>query len=359
MVAAYGTAVSPVILMSSAHVWPDVPGAAFGMAAMCVYAYGLISERFRWWTVALVIFLVGFATVIRYGGLIPIGIGLVGLTLWKWPAERERKKRVAAAAFGVGAVLAAILLTPVLTGASSPVDAFSSDSAHNPLFGGFGDYWGFRELVFAGSTVVGLAAVVIGIFGAPGSRTLRRNFLIPFAVLACTFVALASVVHGEVRYLAPVIPWLWLCAGAALVWRFSRVPKPGALAVAVCAMVALAMFAPDQADSTMETNQGFANVKQAALILRSDADCAVLTSLLHAPQVEWYSGCETATIDPNEVDLQTELPPVRPLYLLIVENTQTKLQSALLDDDLTTGTPITVGSPESRSPKVEIWEFSD
>jgi hypothetical protein len=53
------------------------------------------------------------------------------------------------------------------------------------------------------------------------------------------------------------------------------------------------------------------------------------------------------------------LPPVRPLYLLIVENTQTKLQSALLDDDLTTGTPITVGSPESLSPKVEIWEFSD
>jgi len=359
MVAAYGTAVSPVILMSSAHVWPDVPGAAFGMAAMYAYAYGLVSERFRWWTVALVIFLVGIATVIRYGGLIPIGIGMVGLTLWNWPAERERKTRVAAAALGVGVVLAAILLTPVLTGASSPVAAFSSDSAHNPLFGGFGDYWGFRELVFAGSTVVGMATVVIGIFGAPGSRTLRRTFLIPFAVLVCTFVALATVIHGEVRYLAPVIPWLWLCAGAALVWRFSRVPKPGVLAVAVCATIALAVFAPEQADSTMEFNQGFTNVKQAALVLRSDSDCTVLTTLLHAPQVEWYSGCETATIDPNEVDVQSELPPDRPLYLLIVENTQTQLQGALLDSHLTTGPSLTVGNPERRFPSVEIWEFSD
>lgn len=361
MITAYGIAVSPVILMSASHVWPDVPGAAFGMAAMCVYAYGLISTRFRWWTVALVIALVGFATVIRYGAPIPIGIGMVGLTLWKWPTERERKVRVAASALGVGAVLAVILLTPLLTGASNPASAISSNYSHNPLFGGFGDYWVVREQVFAGSTVVGLAAVAIGIIGVATSRRLPREFLIPFAVLVCTFVALATVVHGEVRYLSPVIPWLWLCAGAAFVWRFSLLPKAGTLALAVGAVVTLAVFAPEQADSTMEFNRGFTNVKKAALVLSSDSGCVVLTSLLHTPQVEWYSGCETTQIDRAELNLQSKLLPDGTLYLLFVESGNGQPQSVLIDEYLakTTGIPITVGNPESRFRQVEIWKISD
>lgn len=355
LVAAYGMAVSPVVLMSASHVWPDVPGAAFGMAAMCAYAYGLVSERFRWWMVALVIGLVGFATLIRYGAPIPIGIGLVGLTLWRWPAERERRIRVTAAAVGVGIVVAILLLTPVLTGDTSPADAISSrDSGQNPLFGGFGDYWRLREQVFAGSTVVGLAAAAIGILGVATSRTLRREFLFPFAVLVCTSVALATVVHGEVRYLSPAIPWLWLCAGAALVWRFSRVPKRATLAMAVSAVVALAMFAPEQADNEMEANQGFINIKEAALILESDSECAALTNLLYTPVVEWYSGCETAAIT------HTANPPDGLLYLLTVENARNQ-QSEVIGEYLTSTTakPIAVGDSDSRFPQVEIWRLSD
>ena len=356
MVAAYGIAVSPVVLMSASQVWPDVPGAAVGMAALCVYAYGLVSSRFRWSTVALVIALAGVATVIRYGAPIPMVIGLVGLTLWKWPAERERKVRVVTAALGIGVVMAIILMTPLLTGASSPVETISSrDPAQNPIFGGFGDYWGLREQVFAGSTVVGLAAAAIGILGVATSQTLRRDFLFPFAVLVCTFVALATVVHGEVRYLSPTIPWLWLCAGAALVWRFSHMPKPATLAMAVCAVVALAVFAPEQADSEMEVNQGFINMKKAALTLRSDSQCAALTSLLYTPVVEWYSGCETAAINRG-----ANLPD-GPLYLLTVENALNQEQSELIGEYLTSTTakPIAVGDSDSRFPQVEIWRLSD
>ena len=356
MIAAFGIAVSPVILMSASNVWPDVPGAAVGMAALCVYAYGLVSSRFRWWTVALVIALSGVATMTRYGAPIPLVIGLVGLTLWKWPAERERKVRVVTAALGIGILMAIILMTPLLTGAGSPVETISSrDPAHNPIFGGFGDYWGLREQVFAGSTVVGLAAAAIGILGVATNRTLRRDFLFPFAVLVCTFVALATVVHGEVRYLSPILPWLWLCAGAALVWRFSHMPKPATLAMAVCAVVALAVFAPEQADSEMEVNQGFINMKKAALTLRSDSECTALTSLLYTPMVEWYSGCETAAINHG-----ASLPD-GPLYLLIIENARNQEQNELIGEYFTstTATPIDSGDSDSRFPPVEVWRLSD
>ena len=146
-----------------------------------------------------------------------------------------------------------------------------------------------------------------------------------------------------------------------MVWRFSHVPKPGTLVSAVCAVVALAVFAPEQADSTMEYNEAFSNVKKAALMLKSDSQCAVLTSLLHTPQVEWYSGCETTQIDHAAHNLKPNISPDATLYLLLAETADGQPQSVLIDRYVTetSAAPITVGNSGSRFRQVEIWKVSD
>ena len=358
LVAAFGIAVTPVILMSATQVWPDVPGAAAGMAALFTYSYGLTAPRFRWWMVVTVILLVGTATAIRFGAPIPLGIGLIGLTIWRWPSERERKLRVAAAAAGV-AVLVALILTQPLAGTSSPFEAISEQSASIPLLQGFRDYWSFRGQLFAGSAAVALVGVAVGAFASLRDRSIRELFIWPFMIGLVSFVALSASVHGETRYLAPVYPWFWLSGGAGLVAIARRIPKSLATIGAVAVTIVVTTLAPTLADNQNRFNEGFATIKEAARSLATDVECGVFTS--YTPQVEWYSGCETVVINRTEVDLDSPFLPEGPQYLFIVERGKRQPNSELMEKYIqaTAGVATTFGKPGRPRGYVEIWPLND
>lgn len=358
LVAAFGIAVTPVILMSATQVWADVPGAAAVMAALFTYSYALTAPRFRWWMVVVVILLVGIATAIRFGAPIPLGIGLIGLTIWRWPSERERKLRVAAIAAGVTALVALILTQP-LAGASSPFEAISEQSASIPLLQGFRDYWSVRGHLVAGSAAVALVGVVAGVFGSFVDRSFRKVFVWPFVIGLVTFVALSASVHGETRYLAPVYPWFWLSGGAGLVAIGRRIPRLPAAVSAVAVVIVFTALAPTLSDNQNRFNEGFATIKEAARSLATGVECGVFTS--YTPQVEWYSGCETVGINRTEVDLDSPFLPDGPQYLLIVERGKRQPDSELLAEYIqaTTGVATTFGKPGRPRGSVEIWPLED
>ena len=358
VVASLGVALSPVILMSASQVWPDVPGAAAGMAAMCVYGYWLVSDRMRWSGILLVTGLVAFGITIRYGAPIPICVGLVGITFRAWPSERQKKIRVAAAAVAVAIVGALLLLTPLLS-SDTPFDALAARSGNNPLFAGFGDYWELRDQVFSVSMILSMSGLLLGGLGSTADPWIRKAFTIPFAIFVLTAGAIATLVHGEVRYLSPAIPWLWLAAGAGFVWLFSEVPRLVSTTAGLLAVCLLAIVGWGPAAHTMDFNEGFVNIERAAVSLRGEGECGVFTS--YTPQVEWYSECESAGINRSEVDLEfTSLPTQTPLYFFIVENGKRQPDGDLLEQYLreTTGVPVTFDDPEDHR-YVEIWRFRD
>lgn len=358
LVAAFGTAVTPVILMSATQVWPDVPGAAAVMAALFTYSYALTAPRFRWWMVVVVILLVGIATATRFGAPIPLGIGLIGLTIWRWPSERERKLRVAATAAGVTALVAFILTQP-LAGARSPFEAISEQSASIPLLQGFRDYWNVRDRLVAGAAAVALVGVVVGVFRSLIDRSFRKVFIWPFMIGLITFVALSASVHGETRYLAPAYPWFWLSGGMGLVALGARLPRLLAAVSAVAAVIAFTALAPTLSDDQNRFNEGFATIKEAARSLATGTECGVFTS--YTPQVEWYSRCETVGINRTEVDLDSPYLPDGPRYLFIVKGGKRQPDSELLMGYIqaTTGVATSFGKPGRPRGSVEIWPLKD
>jgi hypothetical protein len=358
LVAALGIALTPVILMSATQVWPDVPGAAAVMATLFTYSYALTAPRFRWWMVVVVILLVGIATAIRFGAPIPLGIGLIGLTMWRWPSERERKLRVSATAAGVIALVALILTQP-LAGASSPLEAISQQSASIPLLQGFRDYWSVRGQLFAGSAAVALVGVVAGVFGSSLDRNFRKVFIWPLMIGLVTFVALSASVHGETRYLAPVYPWFWLSGGAGLVALSRRMPRVLATVSAVAAVIVFTALAPTLSDNQNRFNEGFATIRRAARSLATGVECGVFTS--YTPQVGWYSGCKTVGINRTEVVLDSPFLPDGPQYLFIVERGKRQPDSELLEEYVkaTTGVATTFGKPGRPRGYIEIWPLED
>lgn len=359
MVAAFGIALTPIILVAATQVWPDVPGAAAGMIALLFYAWGLSSERFRWWVALLVITFIVVATVIRYGAPIPLLIGFAGLTLWRWPRETHRKLMVALVAVGGAIAVGLIVMTPLVSGGAIPGRTISVNSDSNPAFQGFVDYWQMWKRLAAGSVAVGLFGVLVGLIGSFFSRDVRRTFIWPFVIGVATFAAIAAVVHGEARYLSPFFPWFWISAGAGLAALGRLGPRSigvaaGALAIAVCAYLA-----PGLSDEGQVFNQGFTTIETAARSLADGEPCGVFTS--YTPQVEWYSGCETVVIDQHAVVVDSPLMPDGDTYLFLVEKGKRQPVGELRDAYLaeTTGEVTPYGPPGHSLRYVEIWELTD
>jgi hypothetical protein len=358
LVAAFGLALTPVILTSATQVWPDIPAAAVGMVALYLYARGLSLERIPWWTVVAVPLFVGLSTAIRYGAPIPLAIGLAGLTMWRLPAGLGSWLRVAVTAAGVGAVVIFTLMTPVFTGAITPFSALVGLSEGIPLSQGFEDYWRLRSSLIRGPVVLGVIGIVAGVIGSLLDRETRRRYLWPLGIGIVTFVALSASVHGEARYLAPVYPWLWLAAGIGLSTLGRLGPKRLAVGMALLAIMIYGSLALQLSDDRNRFNEGFTALRLAASSLDTGGDCGVLTS--YTPQVEWYSGCDTIGIDRTSVVTESPLLPEGPRFLLMVEGGKRQPAADLLERYLlvTTGEVSTFGSA-GQTGSIRIWTLAD
>jgi hypothetical protein len=358
LVAAFGIALTPVILSSSTQVWPDIPAAAVGMVALYIYARGLGLEAIPWWIVVAVPLLVAVSTAIRYGAPISLAIGLAGLTIWRLPVGLGSWLRVAVTAAGVGAAVFFTLMTPVFTGATTPFSALVGLSEGVPISQGFEDYWRLRSSLILGTVVPGVLGVLAGIIGSLLDPEIRRRVLWPLGIGIVTFVVLSASVHGEARYLAAVYPWFWLAAGIGLstLGRFG--PKRLAVGMASLAIMIYGALALQLSDDRNRFNEGFTALRLAASSLDTGENCGVLTS--YTPQVEWYSGCETIGIDRTSVVTDSPLLPEGPRFLLIVEGGKRQPAADLLERYLlvTTGEVSTFGRA-GQPGSIRVWTLAD
>ncbi len=358
LVAAFGLALTPTVLVSATQVWPDVPGAAVGVAALAVYAHALSVERFPWWAVIVVPGLVGVATTIRYGAPIPLAIGLVVLTLWRSREARIRAAWIVATAVGVAAVVAILLMTPLLTGGRTPFAAVRDLSAGIPLTQGFTDYWHVHDFLLAGPAVVGLLGIAVGVGRASTSRELSARILWPLGIGVATFVALAASVHGEHRYLAPAYPWFWLAAGAGLVSFGEIMSRAARIGSGLALLAVVFALGVPLSNGQNQFNEGFTVIKEAASSLDTGQACGVLTS--YTPQVEWYSGCETVGFISMEAMTESQWLPDGPRYLFVVESGKRQPSDEILEEyyEASTGAPRAFGTPGARRRYVEVWTLS-
>lgn len=304
LIAAAGVAVTPPLLLAATQVWPDVPGAAVGLLAVALFVFSTGGERSSWWML-LVVPAVAAAVYLRFGAPLPIMIGLATVGVWRRRALWRRPGPAVVTAAASTAVVVLILEVPALTGSgSSPLVAI----------GGISEGWfeGLVDFYHLGGEVVGSAAVVLALLGlvvagaTAGSEDIDRG-----AFFAATFVGLATavgvavVLHGEIRYLAPAYPWLWIAGSAGLERVGGVVPRPARPIAAVVLLIAL-MFAGLGAihGRDRESNRGFSALQEAAVTLAEEAgggSCRVLTR--RVPQVMWYSGCDAVNFDTEQVRL--------------------------------------------------------
>src|SRR4030043_382886 len=82
LVAAAGVALSPPLLLAATQVWPDVPGAAVGLAAIALFVFSPGGERPSGGILSMVP-VVAPPTYLRFGAPLPMAIGLVVLAVWR------------------------------------------------------------------------------------------------------------------------------------------------------------------------------------------------------------------------------------------------------------------------------------
>jgi hypothetical protein len=356
VIAAWGVALTPLLIVASTQVWPDVPGAAACLAVFFVYALGLKAEEFGRWRVVAVLALISVAMILRFGAPIPLGLGLVGVTGYLWPRAVKHKGRVAAIALGGSLIVGLVLLTPLATGTIPPTGTISVGSSENPALGGFADYWAMRNRLIGGIGAVMATGLVIGTCRMSSRRWERKAFVWSLVTGIATAAAIASVVHGEARYLSPAYPFLWLAAATGLwgVVRRTRVVTRSILQVLTLSLVLA--ITPSLADDAQLFNRGFTTIETAARTLNNGEPCGVFTS--YTPQVAWYSHCRTENIDFTKLVVESnDLPQGAPTYLFIVQNGKRQPDAELLEEYIehTTGVPVAFG-PSGRSLRyVEIW----
>lgn len=304
LIAAVGVALAPPLLLAATQVWPDVPGAAVGLLAVALFVFATGGERPSWWMVALAP-LAGAATFLRYGAPLPIAIGLVVVAVWRRRLLLRHPAPALVSAAAASAAVAVVLLLPRLTGAaSSPLGAITG--FNRSWFEGFGDFASLaHEVVGPAAVVLALIGVVVGIGKAGPDGAERGALLAAVAVSVVTVVAIAFVLHGEVRYLTPAFPWLFV-AGAPGLERLGRsLPRAAGTAAAAVVVVALAATAVGVArERNRDLGTEHTTVRQAAEEITALADgrpCLVVAS--RVPQVMWYSACEATTFDLDEVRL--------------------------------------------------------
>jgi 4-amino-4-deoxy-L-arabinose transferase-like glycosyltransferase len=329
LVAAAGMALTPPLVLASTQVWPDVPGAAMGLLAVALFVFATGGERPSWWMLAAVP-AIAAATYLRFGAPLPILIGLLGVALWRRRVLLRHPLPAALTALAGTVAVAGILLVPSLTGSGSA--AFGAVAGYpRTALEGFGDYLTLAHQVIGPAAVVlGLAGLAASLWWAFRDGRDRGAVLTAAGIGLATALVLAVILHGEVRYLSPAYPWLWV-AGAPGLERLARAwPRAvqGAIAGVVVLVLALAAVgAGRERNRDLGTEQ--AVVRRAAEAIAAQAEgrpCLVVAS--RVPQVIWYSGCDATTFDLGQVRL-----PARPgtvTFMLLIGGDRRQPEGDLL-----------------------------
>lgn len=329
LVAAAGVALTPPLVLAATQVWPDIPGAAIGLLAISIFVFATGGERPSWWMTALVP-VAAAATLLRYGAPLPIAVALLVVAAWRRRVLLRRPALVIVTALGATAAVLAVLTVSRLTGASS------SPLGEIPIFArgwsaGLADYAHLIHLVAGPAAVVLALAGAVAVFGWAKQEGIDRGALV--AVLATGFataLGLALVLHGEVRYLAPAYPWLWVMAAPGLERLGRSLPRamrPATVAVVVLALAAAAVGTARERNRSAGTE--YTTVRRAAEFMAAQAGgrpCLVVAS--RVPQVMWYSGCEAVAFDLREVRLPVRQGTVT--FLLIIGGDRRQPEGDLL-----------------------------
>ncbi len=351
LIAAAGAGLTPTILASTTAVWPDVPGAALGLGVLAILLATSSGDRVSWWVLAAAPLAV-LATIFRFGAPLPIGIGAVGIAIWRWPAVRHSLGRVGSLAavtlIGIGVVLA---VPATLGAATSPLESIGRLSSTNdfPIYQGLIDYaqlYDFLLLTPAG------VVLVIGLAWAVGLKANRSDgrWLLVAGIGLVTALAIALTLHGEYRYLSPAYPWLWIASAAGFASAFTRLH--GHLATSAVAVLAVAVILAGFSDGAIEVSKNkdrFLAIRTAARQIDNateDLECGVITG--YVPQVAWYSRCITTSYSTSNVRLTSESFPEDPAtFLFFVQDGKRQPEGDLLQAyrDAVDGACSATGSP--------------
>ncbi len=365
LIAAAGVAITPTILMASSQVWPDIPGAALGMLTFAVFAWAVSRNEVSPWVLAVAP-LTFAATLVRFGAPVPIAIGLIGLTIYRWRAIWRSRWLVGATAALTTVAVALVLLAPGVTGhVTAPLVTIRRHQVANafPWHRGFTDY--ADNLGFLLGGVIGMVliiGVVAAIVGAARRDLDRGAVAVSLGIGFATVIAIALVLHGENRYLSPAYPWLWIGGGAGLLLFAKGTDRvvAGVTGALVLATAVVGSFGAAQEQNRF--NEGFQTIEIAATRIDAETEdntCTVVTG--YVPQVGWYSRCATTLFGLDGVDLADDTSPNGPRFLFVVERGKGQPDGALLDGYLarTDGLEFTEGSPEFGPRRyVEVWRLS-
>ncbi|NQV08097.1 glycosyltransferase family 39 protein, partial [bacterium] len=286
LIAAAGIGTTPFIVRASVQVWPDVPGAAVGLAALALFAFATSGERASWWIMGVPMLVAG-ATYLRYGAPLQLVVGFIAIAIWRWKVVRAGLIQVGLAGAASAVVVWLILRVPWFTGArTAPQTAIGSRARQ--WFEGFDDYLGSLGELFGSVSSLGLlAGLVLAVLWIRKSDLDRRAVYAIGGAGLGTLIVTATVLHGELRYLSPAFPFLWMVAGAGLVPIARWVPRAAVPALgAVLAIVLVVSTTAEGSEINDFARSNYSDIKQASLAIGELADdraCGVVTS--YVPQV--------------------------------------------------------------------------
>jgi len=368
LVATIGLATTPVVLGAATQVWPDVPGAAIGLAAIALYVLALDRPAASAWMLGVPV-LTFLATMFRFGAPIPIAIGLIGITLWRWRVALASRVLVASTAALTIIAGYLVLYAPVVTGWAQfgnpmpPAEAIASLVGRNdlPWYSAFITYLGTGRDLFGGIPSLLLAfglvsAIVLAVRRADG----RQSLWTAFGIAVGTIAVISLVLHGESRYLTPAFPWLWMAAGYGIASLIRTPDRTLAIAIAVILTMFVSVDTVQRSSTQNVFNSdAYSAIKTAGQRIdtaNEDNACGVISG--YVPQIGWYSHCPTRRYNLDKVKVTSPFFGSGPRFLVLVEGGKRQPSGEVLNEylEVAEGPIDTVGTPLSGNRQyVEIW----
>lgn len=364
LIGAAGLALFSPWLASSTSIWPDIPGAVLGLAVVAVMLFATEGGKASWWILAAAPLTVA-AVVVRYGALIPIGIGALVVMIWRRQAVLRSIPKFATLGLltALGSLL--VLTVPAVTGsATSPLSSIRALQSDNnfPITRGIRDYIRQGDFIIGG--YLGLL-LLIGLALAALYAIRERKQLSTWALLmtlaAATAGALALILHGEYRYLAPVYPFAWILAGWGLAETTRRMPREPLLLIGALLAVLVPLNAAGHASFEIDLlAERFEDIRVVSRTIDGEhgyEDCGIITSYI--PQVAWYTECVTRRFEEVPVLTSPYFSESQADYLLLVTGGKRQPEGESLEAYLqtTTGVFTESGDPDAGNLEYAVVLF--
>lgn len=363
-----GLALSPLLLASATQVWPDVPGAALGLSAVALYVYALDRSKASAWMLGVPLVTL-LATLMRFGAPLPIAIGLLGITVWRWQTALTSKRLVLGTALLTALAGWVVLYVPTVTGWAqlgrviTPAIAIESLVSRNdfPWYTSFVDYarngttllWGIPALAL----VLGLLVAIVYALRRSGHS---REVWIALGIGGATFLAISLVLHGELRYLSPVLPWLWMVAGYGYTLVAPERDRVLTYAVAFLLVGFVAADALPRANTYNSLNRDRYTILKTAGVavddVTDDNECGAISG--YTPQIGWYSHCPAMGYDLEQVVVESAYFGAGPTTLVFVLNGKRQPEGELRSayEEAAEGPISSIREPpRDRLRYVELW----